>query len=435
MTGLPESAQPKITLQLSSPIEAKTITKLFDPLDNDDAGESVDEEKENEKVEEVKSEGEEKEETLSEEGVEVKLEEEEGKTNETKDCEQNDTNNDDKPKDQNGDDDDDDDAQDKPETAVQTKSALEKLSSHVTFRGVDTSVATLTIEVSDADIPLGTSATMYDVGPLCEVDVLRGITKKVTDLEVAIVADDDVKKDGPDVITQSESELFQDAVEEENEESENKDEEKGEEIAATLTTEAVENKTEEKTEEEKDEGATKESDNDAGEDTEVEGTKAEEVKDEKSTEVTETKEETEASTKVIIPTCTVSLKIEYNASIKDQTLLLNEKYNAAVARQTVAVEKLRKIAMAVRRAQLASGGTDRALTSASGNKKPAVKPGFLKKAAKKEPMFLVRWYEKTLGPNSLLRKIYPIAKNYVLFFGGVALMHFQGHQLALPPPV
>ena len=294
---------------------------------------------------------------------------------------------------------------------------------------------------------------MYDVSPLCEVDVLKGITKKVTDLEVAIVPTEDDDNNGVDNVVEeeqekhdgivkSDSELFQDAVEEENEvdgdvDGDGEAQEEKEEVKEE---EKVVAKEDDKIAEENKEG----DETPMTKDDEEEAKTENEVVETTDESTTETKEETkddddkEAPKKVIVPICTVSLKIEYNASMKDQTLLLNEKYNAAVARQTVAVEKLRKIATSVRRAQLAaaSGGNDKALTTMSANKKPAVKPGFLKKTAvKKEPMFLVRWYEKTLGPNSLLRKVYPIAKNYVLFFGGVVLMHYQGHQLALPPPV
>jgi len=63
-----------------------------------------------------------------------------------------------------------------------------KEGSTVEFEGVDANVATIVLKVSDADVPLGSSA-VHDVKPLCEVDVLAGVTKKVTDLEVAIIPD------------------------------------------------------------------------------------------------------------------------------------------------------------------------------------------------------------------------------------------------------
>merc|ERR1712127_730483 len=67
-------------------------------------------------------------------------------------------------------------------TEIETKKEL----SHVIFRGIDASTATLTVDLTDLDIPLGSSAT-YDLAPLCEIDVLGGVTKKITDLKVAIV--------------------------------------------------------------------------------------------------------------------------------------------------------------------------------------------------------------------------------------------------------
>ncbi len=432
-------------MQLSSPIESKTITKIFDPLDVEEKEEpatskddttTVEEKKDEVKVEIVEEgDGDSEEKPEIDEGNKEESEKGEKETDASdKEEEGEDTNDDDEPK--------DDDAQDKPKEETKSK---EKLTSHVTFQGVDTSVATLTVEVFDVDIPLGTSATTYDIGPLCEVDVLKGITKKISDLDVAIVPEgyeeeqeqpqdeesndegekveeikDDDEKEGGDATTTAESEDFQDAIEEENDSDDANKEVEGVEVelGEKIENESKDNVTEKETNDE-----VKEEDKDN-----EEPANSEESKEKPTSE--ETKKD--VSTKVIVPTCTVSLKVEYNASSKDQGMILNEKYNAAVARQTVAVEKLRRIATAVRRAQLAAEGSDK--TGVSGNKKPSVKPGFLKKI-KKEPMFLVRWYNKTLGPNSLLRKVYPIAKNYVLFFGGVILMHYQGHQLALPPPV
>jgi hypothetical protein len=294
------------------------------------------------------------------------------------------------------------------------------------FKGVDISVATITLDVSDLDIPLGSSA-VYDVGPLCEIDVLGGVNKRITELEVAIVPDDDgvsnVENKEDDVV--NESEHFQDAVSEEGETGSNTDEVA--EIEESQDEEKVVN--ESKTEEA--DGGQDEAVTEITEETESNDTHKEEVVDEDIVEE-EKSNSPEKTTSLIVPTCILHLKIEYNASVNDQKLILSEKYNAAVARQAVAVEKLRKIAISARRAQMAAAAS----SGTSENKKPAVKPGFLdKKPKKKEPMFLVRWYEKTIGPNSLLRQVYPIAKNYVLFFAGVFLMHYQGHQLALPPPV
>ena len=54
---------------------------------------------------------------------------------------------------------------------------------------------------------------------------------------------------------------------------------------------------------------------------------------------------------------------------------------------------------------------------------------------KKEYGFLLRLYQRTIGPNSIARILFPLAKNYIIFFGAVTLMHFRGQELALPPPI
>ena len=85
-----------------------------------------------------------------------------------------------------------------PQLTVQLSSPIEEASivvggddagacSHK-FSGVDVSSAMLTVTAADADIPLGTSAP-HDVAPLCEFDALKP-SKKVTELDVAIVPGD-----------------------------------------------------------------------------------------------------------------------------------------------------------------------------------------------------------------------------------------------------
>jgi hypothetical protein len=71
--------------------------------------------------------------------------------------------------------------------------------------------------------------------------------------------------------------------------------------------------------------------------------------------------------------------------------------------------------------------------------KPSVKPGFLNKSKKEEPEG--KWkklYDKTIGPNSLLRQgafLGFALKDYFVFFGAVTFFHFKGQLLAIPPPV
>jgi hypothetical protein len=128
---------------------------------------------------------------------------------------------------------------------------------------------------------------------------------------------------------------------------------------------------------------------------------------------------------VIEPICTITLRLTYKPSPKDQREELYERLNLASQNKAAAVEELRQVALAASKQQLASRPT----------KKPAVQAGFLNKKEVKEPSKFKAFYEKTLGPRSLLRQLLPVATNYIIFFGVTTFFHFQGQQLALPPPV
>mmetsp|Transcript_2112 Transcript_2112/g.2864 ORF Transcript_2112/g.2864 Transcript_2112/m.2864 type:complete len:484 (-) Transcript_2112:188-1639(-) len=412
ITGLPESAQPKIELQLSSPIESKIITRLYDSnVDDDNDG---DDDKQETETEQKKEEGEEQ-------------------------------------------------GEEETATVDDTKADNGSSSYYAIFEGVDLSVATLTVQVSDLDIPLG-SSVMYDIAPLCDVDVLSGVIEKTTQLEVAIVPedgtfhvgspssekqDDDIEEivaessDESAVVVEKSDDI--EGKDDEDKKDEGRKETEGGESESENFQDAISSEDDESSSKVQESKEVEKEDNNDNDD-EKKVTEAAEQKDKdeatsSNNEQEEAKESTEEQPKqgdspsspdsIIVPTCVVYLKIEYNASASDQKAILDEKYNATVARKAVAMEKLRKIAISLRRAQMAEASKQQK----DDNTKPSVKPGFLNKQTKKKgPMFLVRWYEKTIGPNSLLRKVYPIAKNYVLFFGGIILMHYQGHQLALPPP-
>lgn len=137
------------------------------------------------------------------------------------------------------------------------------------------------------------------------------------------------------------------------------------------------------------------------------------------------------SSSALIPTCVVSFRVVYHPSSTERKEALYDALSKASKRKTAAIEKLRKGAAALNRLKSDEEGDDKS------GKSPAVKSGFLNKktSTKKEPMLLVRWYNKTIGPNSFVRQTFPVAKNYIIFLGAVILMHFQGQQLALPPPV
>mmetsp|Transcript_21741 Transcript_21741/g.51330 ORF Transcript_21741/g.51330 Transcript_21741/m.51330 type:complete len:281 (+) Transcript_21741:88-930(+) len=130
----------------------------------------------------------------------------------------------------------------------------------------------------------------------------------------------------------------------------------------------------------------------------------------------------------VTPVCTVTLKVTYKPSPKDQREELYEMLNKVSRRKAEALENLRKASVQASKDQ-----------SSAVAKSQAVKSGFLNSKPKKaEESTLQKLYEKTIGPNSLLRLGATIAfafKDYIVFFGAVGFMHFKGQLLALPPPV
>jgi hypothetical protein len=217
----------------------------------------------------------------------------------------------------------------------------------VIFKGVETSMATLTVSAKDADIPLGSSE--HDVAPICSINPMEVKDEYVTELPVAIVAE---------------------------------------------SASAEPSATAESSEEAKGDSA-------------------------------------EATAEPIIPVCTVTLKITYKPSPKDQREELYEILNKTSQRKATALENLRKISMTMARE---SGSPSK---QAGTMVKPSVKPGFLNKKLK-EPTRMEKIYERTIGPDSVFRKglgVAIIARNYIMFFGAVTLFHFKGQMLALPPPV
>eukprot|EP00577_Skeletonema_sp_RCC1716_P019075 CAMPEP_0113375322 /NCGR_PEP_ID=MMETSP0013_2-20120614/2043_1 /TAXON_ID=2843 ORGANISM="Skeletonema costatum, Strain 1716" /NCGR_SAMPLE_ID=MMETSP0013_2 /ASSEMBLY_ACC=CAM_ASM_000158 /LENGTH=331 /DNA_ID=CAMNT_0000257347 /DNA_START=73 /DNA_END=1068 /DNA_ORIENTATION=+ /assembly_acc=CAM_ASM_000158 len=135
--------------------------------------------------------------------------------------------------------------------------------------------------------------------------------------------------------------------------------------------------------------------------------------------------------KLQLPLCTLSVQLEYTPSANDKRDSLYEKLNEVSKRKAAAIEKLRQSAAAVNRAKMAESDEGK---GKGGN---VVKAGFLNKSkpeAKAVP-FWKRWYEKTIGPQSMLWVVGPIAKNYVIFIGCSVFFHYKGDLLALPPPV
>ena len=253
--------------------------------------------------------------------------------------------------------------------------------------------------------------------------------------ELATVAEEEEKESATSAV----EEEIESKITEEVEEKESAAAAEGEEDDGAKSVAAEENapepdaKTETASEEKSDEtpppaveeGETEES-------TEVSDENGEGKEEENPTSASDSEQKDEEDgpsvTALLVPTCVVQMRIEYNPSIKDQKDELYDLLNKASKRKAMAVDKLRKSALAMNRASPAETSLVK--------KEKTVKSGFLnKKAVAKKEMFLVRWYNKALGRGSFVRNAFPIAKNYIIFFGGVALMHFQGQQLALPPPV
>lgn len=293
------------------------------------------------------------------------------------------------------------------------------------FKGVQVNNATLSIDVKDLDIPLGSSSVL-DVKPLTEVDVLNGVFKKVTNLEVAIVPNDGdenklalehSKLERQDTAETTE---FQDAQSEITEQIKEEEQKKGQ--------------VEDNSGDGKDSFVELSSPDDSPKETEAITSKLESAAGEKP----QNEEEKEMTTKltsksVLIPVCTIYVRVEYIPSIKDQKDILYDHLNKASKRKAAAADKLRKVAMSAARAK-ASG------TMTTSGEKSIVQGGFLNKKTgsgerRDSDFLLVRLYERSFGPNSAFRKIFPIAKNYIIFFAGVAIMHFQGQHLSLPAPV
>lgn len=115
----------------------------------------------------------------------------------------------------------------------------------------------------------------------------------------------------------------------------------------------------------------------------------------------------------LIPTCVVSFRVVYHPSLAERKEAMYDALSKASKLKNAAIERLRKGAAALNRLKSDEEEDDKS------SKSPAVKSGFLNKktSTRKEPTFLVRWYNKTIGPNSFVRTTFPIAKNYIVFFG------------------
>lgn len=229
-----------------------------------------------------------------------------------------------------------------PKLTLQLSSPVEEailteVNGAVSFSGVETGQATLSVTaVVDADVPLGSSQTAYDVATFTHelIDVLQPLAFYETELVVPITANTTTTTDAP------------------------------------TTTDAV-------------------------------------------------------------VLCTVTLKLTYTPSIKDQREELYELIEKISKQKAAAREDLRKASLDLHQLQLT---TTTPGNSSKPTQKPAVQAGFLNKKSvaitqpQAPPPAWKIWYERGTF-------YWPLAKNYLLFLGFVAFSHFKGQNLAIPAPV
>ena len=250
----------------------------------------------------------------------------------------------------------------------------------ISFGGVDTSMAILTIDsVNDADIPLGTVPSgdeSIEIAPLCVLDDPKNPKDEyITDVPIVIVA------------------------------------------ASASAAPAS-----------------------ASAETETDKT------DESATATTDNNDEVVVVTNTEPVICTVTLKVTYKPSAKDQREELYDLLNKTSQRKATALAELRKLSTT--KAAAAASSSSTAVTKPSG-----VKSGFLNKggANKKSTIndeennnkgFVSKvknWYGRFVtGPESIVMKTAfwgVVTKDFWIFFGAVGFFHFNGHVLALPPPV
>jgi len=143
-----------------------------------------------------------------------------------------------------------------------------------------------------------------------------------------------------------------------------------------------------------------------------------------------------SSEEPVVPLCTVTLKITYKPSAKDQREALYEILNKTSQRKASALENLRKISMMMTTSSSSSSSSSPSKASGAVTK-PAVKPGFLNKKKSTEPTRMQRFYDGTIGPNSMLMNGLALVistRNYLIFFGAVTAFHYKGQLLSIPAP-
>jgi len=124
---------------------------------------------------------------------------------------------------------------------------------------------------------------------------------------------------------------------------------------------------------------------------------------------------------------TVTLEVSFSPGAKDKTQKMYDLLNKASKKKANAINELRKAAAVLSREE----------QSAAPAAPKSVKVGFLNKGttgvAKKG--FWSSIQQRIVQPALFVGGILSLTKNYLIFFGGVAIIHLKGQYMALPPPV
>jgi len=143
--------------------------------------------------------------------------------------------------------------------------------------------------------------------------------------------------------------------------------------------------------------------------------------------------------------CSLTLKVTYKPSLKDQREELYDLLNKTSQKKAAALSELRKRSIEKARAGASSAGESGSSTAIT-RSKTSVRPGFLNKGGKNnddeaEKGFVStvkKWYTRVTGPDSIVMKTAfwsVVTKDFWIFFGAVGFIHYRGSVLSLPPPV
>jgi len=123
---------------------------------------------------------------------------------------------------------------------------------------------------------------------------------------------------------------------------------------------------------------------------------------------------------------TVTLEVSFSPGAKDKTQKMYDLLNKASKKKANAINELRKAAAVLSREEQSAAPASK-----------SVKAGFLNKgttgAAKKG--FWSTIQQRIVQPVLFVGGILSLTKNYLIFFGGVAIIHYKGQYMALPSPV